>query len=66
MAKDGRVISAVAGSCTWKKTFFDEWDKGDLDAFWRRYSDHRNMERQARLLQEAVFEGRVPIVVIFP
>ena len=26
VAKDGRLISAVAGSCTWDHTFFEEMD----------------------------------------
>lgn len=41
-AKDGRVVSAGAASCTWNKTFFDTWDKTDQDEFQKRYSAHLN------------------------
>jgi hypothetical protein len=40
-AKDGKVVSAGAGSCTWDKPFFDTWDKANQDEFWRRYSAHQ-------------------------
>jgi hypothetical protein len=66
MAKDGRVISAGAGSCTWSKTFFDEWDQSELDAFWRRYSAHLEEKRRVALVEQVAIECLLPVIVVFP
>lgn len=46
IARDGRLVTAAAGSCTWDKTFFDTWPQGESAAFWKRYAAHLEAQRQ--------------------
>jgi hypothetical protein len=49
IAKNGRLISAQAGSCTWQRTFFEEWTDGEQEALWGRYSAH--LERRVNQME---------------
>jgi hypothetical protein len=47
LAKDGRLVSAVATSCTWDHTFFEEMTPEDQKDYWRsfeRYVDKKLQE----------------------
>ena len=37
VAKDGRLIDAQAGGCTWQRTVFAGWTEEERDSFWQRY-----------------------------
>jgi len=65
-AKDGRLMSAMAWSCTWERRFFDTWDRDEMVAFNRRHSAHLNAKRQARFIDELIAEARWPLIVVFP
>jgi hypothetical protein len=48
VARDGRLVSGQAWSCTWQRTFFEEWPREEQEAFWRRYWAHQEALRQGR------------------
>jgi hypothetical protein len=54
-AKDGKLVEAAAGSCTWSRTFFDEMtaeDKKNFDdayeAHWRPIREKQKAEEEAQ------------------
>jgi hypothetical protein len=47
-AKDGKLVSAGAWSCTWHRTFFDELSEADRQAGTAAYQAHLNRQRKAR------------------
>jgi hypothetical protein len=65
-AKDGRIVSACAASCTWSKVFFDTWDADDCNAFWTRYSAHLEAKRRAREIEDVIAELRLPLIFGLP
>ncbi len=46
VARDGRLVSAQAWSCTWERTFFKGWTVADEEGFWKRYWAHLEAMRQ--------------------
>ena len=48
LAKDGRLVHAGAGSCTWHRIFFDKMSpqvKEDEELSWRTYLEERRREQ---------------------
>jgi hypothetical protein len=45
VARDGRLVSAQAWSCTWQRTFFAGWSAAERDAFWQAYLAHQEARR---------------------
>jgi hypothetical protein len=56
-AKNGRLASAAAGSCTWDRVFFDELTQEDWKAYSDAYDAHWRRIRQKR---EEAEQGAVP------
>jgi hypothetical protein len=51
-AKNGRVASAAAGSCTWDRVFFDELNQDDWKAYSDAYEAHWQPIRKKRAVAE--------------
>jgi hypothetical protein len=45
VARDGRLVSAQAWSCTWQRTFFADWSAAERDAFWQTFLTRREARR---------------------
>jgi hypothetical protein len=56
VAKNGRLVSAGAASCTWDWTFFDTWPAVERDAFYKRYHEHLERTWNARQAVTAVLD----------
>jgi hypothetical protein len=56
VAKDGRLVSAGAASCTWDWTFFDTWPAVERAAFYKRYCEHLDRIWNARQAATQVLE----------
>ena len=47
-AKDGRLLSGQAWSCTWTWTFFDGMTNNDYEVYRKAYEDHWRPRRELR------------------
>jgi hypothetical protein len=58
-AKNGRVTTGWAGSCTWSRTFFDELTSEDYERYWEAFEAHwRPIREQRRKAEQGAAADR--------